>query len=108
MKLSEMSTKDAAACMAELAVPIGNLIKNKDVKKYLKLYADSEMTLDTFGDMLINMLPVLLRDQFEDTSRVLSVLTGKTSEEIGKQSFKVTVSDIQCSLDKEFIGFFTK
>lgn len=108
MKLSEMSTQAAAACMAELAPHIGNIIKNKDVKKYLKLYSESEMTLDTFGDMLIDMLPALLRDQFVDVTSVLAILTGKTAEAISAQPIKATIADVKSSLDRELVSFFTK
>lgn len=108
MKLSEMSTRKAAACMAELAAPIGTLMKSKAVQEYLDKAAKQKASIPMLADAIGVLLPVLLRDHYAETVKVLSILTGKTADEIGEQPVRITISDVNASFDGELIGFFTK
>lgn len=108
MKLSEMPTRKAAACLAELAEPIGVLLKMPAVEEYLKKAANKEANIGMLTDAFISFLPVFLLECFDETAKVLALLTDKTTEEIGEQPFKQTVADVKGSFDGELTGFFTK
>lgn len=108
MKLSEMPTRKAAACLADLAEPIGVLLKIPAVEEYLKKAANKEASINMLMDAFVSLLPVFLRECFDETAKVLALLTDKTPEEIGEQLFKQTVADVKGSFDGELIGFFTK
>ena len=108
MKLSEMPTRKAAECLAELAEPFGVILKTPAVEEYLKKAANKEATVSMLVDAFIALLPSFLREHFDETAKILAVLTGKTPEEIGDQTLKVTIDDVKDSFDGELIGFFTK
>ena len=108
MKLSEMRTKQAAACMAELAAPVGVLLKNDAVRQYLNKAAKQEASIPVLSDALEILLPVLFRDHYEETAKILSIMTGKTPDEISEQPVKITIRDVRDTIDGELIGFFTK
>ena len=108
MKLSEMPTRKAAECMAELAAPIAVLAKNPVVNEYIKKAAHQKATIQLLSDAVAVMLPVFLRDHFDETAKVFSILTDKAPEEFANQPLKTTISDIKASVDGELIGFFSK
>lgn len=108
MKLSEMPTRKAAECMAELAEPFGVLLKTPAVEEYLKKAANKEASIEMLLDAFFSLLPFFLREHFDATAKILAVLTGKTPEEIGEQTFKETLVDVKGSFDGELIGFFTR
>lgn len=108
MKLSEMPTRKAAECMAELAAPIGVLLKDPSVTEYLKKAARQKASVQLLADAVVPLMTVFLRDHFDETAKVLSILTDKTLGEIENQPLKATISDVKASVDDELIGFFSK
>lgn len=108
MKLSEMSTRQAAQCMVNLAAPIGTLVKNPAVKEYMHKAANKEATIETLMDAFAELVPIFLRDHFDELAYIVSALTGKTPDEVGDQTVLETLTDVKSSIDGEFLRFFTK
>lgn len=108
MKLSEMPTKKAAACLTELAAPVGVLLKNEAVREYLEKAAKQKASIPMLADALGVLLPVFLRDHYHETVKVISVLTDKTPDVIDEQPIAATMKDVRESVDGDLIGFFTK
>lgn len=107
MKLSEMSTRDAANCMADLAVPLGNIAKNPSVQKLFNEISNSKKDAVTTGiDMVIVLLPALFRDNFDDTVTIISVMTGKKPAEVAEQPIGTTIRDLRGLYDSELKDFF--
>lgn len=102
MKLSEMTTRQAAACMAELAAPIGNLLESSALKDWYEAHKQEEVTLPG----ILPLVPVLLREHYDDASAIVAALTGKTRDEIDGQLIGQTIADVRDCLDDELISFF--
>ena len=108
MKLSEMSTQAAAACMAELVAPLSTLAKNPAVKKFMKKSQNKEADFNLFIDAVSALLPTFLRDNYGETVKVLAILTGKTAEVIDAQPALQTIADAKEVFDGDLVSFFTK
>lgn len=108
MKLSEMSTRQAAQCMVNLAAPIGTLVKNPAVKEYMQKAYNKEATVETLMDAFAELVPIFLRDHFDEMAYIVAALTGKTPDEVGNQTILETLMDVKNSIDGEFLRFFTK
>jgi hypothetical protein len=106
MKLSEMPTRKAAEAMAALAAPIGKLAKSPAVKKWIASNGQTDMTLESMTEILAEVLPVFLKDNYDDTVKVVSVLSGKTVAVINEQPIKTTIEDIKASMDGDLLSFF--
>ena len=107
MKLSEMNTQKAAACLAELALPIAVLAKNPAVKQYIDKAKNNEATISLAIDAFASLLPVFLRDHYQEMIKVLSILTEKSVKEIDEQTMKQTLADIKDVFDGDLQSFFT-
>lgn len=107
MKLSEMTTKQAAACMAELAAPIEAIAKHPKMREMLEKRNEEENASIPAVDLLAIALPVLCRDCFDDTAKVLAVLTGKTAKEIASQPIRQTIRDARDVFDADLASFFS-
>lgn len=103
MKLSEMPTRQAAACMAELAVPVGNILKSDAVKAWYEANKEEKATISVF----LSLIPMLLRDHYDDTAAIIAALSGKTRKELDEQPTAQTIADLKCCIDQELISFFT-
>lgn len=106
MKLSAMSTREAAVKMAALAAPIGNITKNQHIITFF----DNRRGKDTpTADMLssvVGLIPALLVDSYDDVIAVVSILSDKPVEKIDKQPFTQTIKDAKESIDKELLALF--
>lgn len=107
MKLSEMSTQKAAACMAELCAPMSAMVKNPVVKEYFDKAKNNEVNMDLAVDAFSVLLPVFLRDHYVEVAKVLSILTGKSQKEINEQPIKQTISDAKNVFDGDLLSFFS-
>lgn len=114
MKLSEMNTQEMAACLCKIAEPIEMLGKSEKVNELLASYVEKAKegqkgTLFAQATQAIgSLIPVLLcEESLPYTVRILSALTGKSTDEIMAQRGVQTVKDIRDCLDEDLIRFFT-
>lgn len=107
MKISEMSTQKAAACLAELVAPMAVIVKNPTVKEYFEKAKNQEATPDLFADALSVLMPVFLRDHYNEVAKVLSILTGKTITQINDQPIRQTIADAKEVFDGDLVSFFS-
>jgi hypothetical protein len=109
MKLKEMNTLQAADALARIAEPAAEIIEDVKVldlwQKAGKLGKAEPAKQVAF--MVREIAPMLLKDHLMATLTVLSIMTGKTVEEIGKQNIFDTYNDIKNSVDADLISFFT-
>lgn len=103
MKFSEMTTRQAAACMAEIAVPVGNILKSQTLKAWYEEHKQEETTLHTF----LPLIPLLLRDHYDDTTAIIAAMSGKTKAELDSQPVIQTIADLKGCVDQELFSFFT-
>ena len=107
MKLSEMSTQNASACLVELVPIFAVLFKNPKVKEYFEKAKNREANMQLAMDAFAELLPIFLRDHYAEVVKVLSILTGKTAAQINEQPFKQTFDDAKSVFDADLVGFFS-
>ena len=109
MKLSEMTTIQAASALARIAEPAAEIIEDVNVyelwRKAGKMKNATPTTQAAF--MMREIAPMLLEKHLNATLTVLSIMTGKSVETIGKQKIADTFKDIRESVDADLLGFFT-
>lgn len=104
MKLSEMNGNDYSAALCELCLLFDELTNSEDVKKCF--LQDASIPGKTRIDML-HLIPALLQgDAKQKTFRMISILTGKTKQEIEEQPGAQTFALLRESLNAEVLSFF--
>lgn len=112
MKLSELTTEQAADVLCELTPYIANITGDKtfldELAKKFDAKGKSVAELYTFAAKKCAVLaPVLLKDHREDVFGILSTLNGTTTDAVAKQNVLTTVLQIRAIFkDKELLDFF--
>lgn len=106
MKLSEMSTRQAAACAADMIDAVGRIVTDATVKETLEKAVLQKTDHERKIAAMTGLPPLLLRRHLKDTAQIVSVLMGKTPDEVLDQPVKQTLEDIASSLDGELMDFF--
>lgn len=105
MKLSEMSTQQAAACMADIAAPVETIMGHPQMAEMLNNGVKT-LTVSSMIGMIARFVPVFLRDYYSETVRIISTLTGKSVTEINRQPVKTTIADVRSVWDEDLKDFF--
>ena len=100
MKLSEMPTQQAAACMADLAAPVETIMNHPQVADLMSNGVNT-LTVTSMIGMIARFVPVFLRDYYSETVRIIATLTGKPVTEINSQPVKVTIADVRSVWDED-------
>lgn len=112
MKLSELTTEQAADVLCELTPYIANITGDKALLDELGKKFDgkgkSVAELYAYGAQKYAMLvPVLLKDHRADVFGILAGLNGTTTESVAKQNILTTILQIRTVFkDKELLDFF--
>ncbi len=112
MKLSELTTEQAADVLCELTPYIANITGDKALLDKLDKKFDSKgksvVELYTYGaQKYATLVPMLLKDHRADVFGILSILNGTTAEEVAKQNILTTILQIRSVFkDKELLDFF--
>lgn len=109
MKISQMSTKEAARALCRIAKPVETIGTDKEVSAYLKSLGEKkgETVFALICEAVGKVVPLLLDRYYEEAVEILSALTGKDKEEIGQQPLIVTMKDARESIDQDLVDFFT-
>lgn len=109
MKLSEMTTDQAADALVRLVEPAAEIVNDEKVFKVIQ--GAGKIAKATWQVQLAYILrevaPVLLKDHRNALYEVLSIMTGKEVAAISKQPITATIEDIRNSVDAELLRFFT-
>ena len=107
MKISEMSTDQAADVLVKIAEPVQNIMHDEEFTKLLERLANGDdNALKFIGDNIVPLVNVAIKTHRKDAYTIIGALAGKTPNEIGKQSIGLTIKDIKESLDGDLISFF--
>lgn len=113
MKISELSTDRALDAFCELVPYIDNILVDEEliaeIKRKVKLPEGASRAefLNIGLEKVNKIVPILLKKRRADIYGILSVLNETPIEEIGKQNFLVTASQVREVLkDRDLIDFF--
>lgn len=113
MRLSELSTEQAADILCSITPFVTNIASDEELLSELKR-AVSKDSVKTRAEMLAigaekisKLVPIILQKRKEDVFGILGVLNQKSAEEIAKQNFLATLKQARdIAKDKELIDFF--
>lgn len=112
MKLSQLTTEEAASVLCEITPHILNITGDKalldNLGKKFDTKGKSVAELYTFAaKKYASVIPIVLKDHREDVFGILSILNECTPEEVGKQNIIKTMYQVREAFkDKEFLDFF--
>lgn len=111
MKFSEMNTKQLAHALCDMADPLSRITQSKELNdalsEYQAGYSESQTVLQKSSGLLMKVVPSLLYTHYDDMVKVVSVMTGKTVEEVNQQNGMQTIADVKTFFDEDFADFFT-
>lgn len=112
MKLSQISTEEAAGVLCELTPFVNDIVSDEELLGELKIAVDKNggMTraqMIAVGIERINRITViLLRKKKYSVFGILGVLNGKEADEIGRQNFLATAAQVRDVVrDKALLDF---
>jgi hypothetical protein len=113
MKISELTTDEAAYTLCELVPYVNNIVVDENLVNALSDKINSEgaktkAEVMLFGAEKINkLMPIIFKTHKEDVFGILAVLRSCTVEEIAKQNVIKTAIQIKEIInDKELVSFF--
>lgn len=110
MKLSELTTDQAADVLIEITPYVANISGDSALMSELEVTAGAKSIAQIYligAKKISAIVPLLLKDHRVDVYGILSVLNNKTPEEVGKQNIMVTMNQVKEVLqDKEMNDFF--
>lgn len=112
MKLSEMNTDQMAEALCAMGDHVNNICMDTEFNDQIKKLSDDMnaggMTVyQKLGRTVSLWLPALLVTHKAEVYAILSVLTGKSVEEIAAQNGMQTIKDARESFDGELKSFFS-
>lgn len=113
MKIEEMNGEQLMSAMAELAVPIGNIMANeKMADAWKKIGQDAaagklNVAIQQRGAIVREVVPAALKNNANDVFKVISVLNGVPVAELKKMNGMEVFKMVTESLSSELLTFFT-
>lgn len=111
MKFSEMNTNQLAKAICSMANPLSRIAQSKDLNEALTAfkndYSEDQTVLQKMSGLLSKIVPALLCTHYDDVVSVVSVMTGKSVEEINTQNAMQTIAEVKSFIDEDFADFFT-
>ena len=105
MKLSDMTTEKAFACMARMVPHVAEIVGDPAVTEAKRKLHDKAGEL-TNGDFMLAIYPLLMRDHCEAVCGIVAAMSEKTVEEVKAQPFEETLAAIREGFTEELFSFF--
>lgn len=113
MRLSELSTEQAADVLCEITPHVEAIITDEDLTEELRAVikpgdgVTKAQLAVIFMQKLSRAVPILLRKRRAEVFGILSALNDKSAEEIAQQNVLVTMCQIREIIkDRELLDFF--
>jgi len=108
MKISQMTTAQAADVLVRLAEPASSIIHDEGVMKMIETLANDNAIspLKFIADHVTMVVTVLLKDHRSDVFEIVAALAGKTVDEVAEQRITETIKDVRDSWDGDLVDFF--
>lgn len=113
MKISELNTERATDILIELTPYISNICSDNDFMNELKRKVDIGESASTSelmvagADKINKLIPLILKKHRRNIFGIIAVLNDMKEEQVGKQNFLKTCSQVRDIFkDEELIDFF--
>lgn len=113
MKISQMTTDQAADVLCRIAEPIETIGANEEFQKKIEAIGKKNAArgtkmnaIENVTSMIGTFIPLLLKSCRAETYEILSALSGKSAEELAAQNVLETIRDAKNCVDQELIDFF--
>lgn len=108
MKISQMTTDQAADVLVRIVDPVSNIVNDEEFIKVLEKLAeaDSSAPIKFLADNLAPIVGIALKSHKADVFEIVAALNKKTTEEVAKQKITKTIKDVMDSWDGELVDFF--
>ena len=107
MKISQMTTDQAADALIRIAPSAANIMHDEDTVATLEKVANgSNNPLVFFADNLVPIANILLKDHRADFYEIVAALSNKTADDVANQKFPETILDVKNCLDGDLVDFF--
>ena len=109
MKLSEMTTDQSIDALVSIATPVSNIVEDDALVQQFKEYQDSgdKPMMELLPQMLKKLVPALFQKHRADMYKIVSVLSGKSVQDIKAQPMSATIADVREIFDTDLMDFFT-
>lgn len=110
MKISQMTTDQAADVLIKIAEPCANVMHDKNTIDMLDGLTKGKgvSTIDYIASNIPVVVSVLLKDHRQDVYSIVAALVGKTPEEVAGQKIADTIADVKESWDGDLVSFFAQ
>lgn len=105
MKISEMTTAQAAKALCKIVAPAENIMKDEKIIPSIQRLMNAEKDEMMLVVLMRDIVPLLLDTHFKDFCGVVGALTDKTGKQVENQNVLVTIKDVRDSVDKELFDF---
>lgn len=108
MKISLMTTDQAADVLIKIAEPASSIMHDQNVFDMLEKLSqsDTKNAVKFFADNISMVVTVLLKDHRIEVYSIVAALSEKSVDEVAKQNIKQTVKDIKDNWDGDLVDFF--
>lgn len=111
MKLSEMNTKQLAKALCDLTEPVSAITRDAEINGVFEGIAkrvkeNEHMTMFEKMGMLLEVVPMLLAEHYEDAIKIACVMTGKKKGEVEAMNGMELIEELRDCIDSQIIGFF--
>lgn len=113
MKLSDLSTDQAADVLCELAPHIESVTHDENIISEIGRVENFDNGITKPGLAIIwagrasKLMPVILKTHRADVYGILSIINGKSVDEIASQNIKETIRQVTEALkDEDLVSFF--
>lgn len=108
MKISKMTTDQAADALARLAQPIANILEDNEVEPLVKELSESrEMSnVKIVASFLPRVVSLALKNHRADLYEVVGALAQKPASQVGKMPILDVMNILKESIDKDLLDFF--
>lgn len=107
MKISEMTTEQAADVLVKIAEPAATIMQDEKVVQVLEKVAtaSSDNAVKFFADYMPMVVSVLIKDHKTEVYKIIAALSGKTAKAIAGQKITETIKDIKDCVDGDLVDF---
>lgn len=106
MKISQMSTAQAAKAMLQMMEPVQNILKDEKLLPAINTLMNMGNVESVIAYALKEVFPLLLDAHAKDAYAIIGALNGKSADVIAKQNILKTIEEIKDCFDQDLIDFF--